>query len=153
VARRILVYSIIALLDRGYAPYHGPMDEAEYKRLGCESKRRAQWFCDDQHRFICVGCGRKHCTLLSPAGIRPLLVAGKPRRPPFLAYAQFPAISVDQLLEAKKVLRSDEVMWCLNCSRSEVYDKVERGDLDALEVKPFRVTSESVKRELERVRG
>jgi len=144
MAVRNLVHSILALLERGYTPYHGPMSDETYKTLGCETRRRAQWFCDAGQRFICVGCPKRHCTLLSPSGVWPLLLTGAAPRPGRLAFAEIPALSVADLLRTKASLRPDEVAWALNCSLARVYELMEENKLEELDYTPRRISSASV---------
>jgi len=141
-----LVHSICALLERGYVPYHGPMAEETYRELGCERRKRAQWFCDAEQRYICVGCQKRHCTLLSPSGVWPVLLSGGAPKPGRLAFAELPALSVEELLRVKSSLRPDEVAWALNCSQSRVYELLDENQLEELPYSPRRVSSASVKR-------
>lgn len=49
------------------------------------------------------------------------------------------------ILEAKSLLRPDEVAAILRVSLSHVYDMIDQGDLEASKSKPKRIKSQSVR--------
>jgi len=100
-----------------------------------------------------VGCPKKHCTLLSPPGVWPVLLSGVAPKPGRMAFIELPALTVDELLRAKRALRPDEAAWALNCSLSQVYYMVDGGELEELDYTPRRISADSVRRKLERVKG
>ena len=148
-----LVRDIVALLEKGFVPYTGRVPEQFYSDRGCLAPKKAEWFIrpwSESHRhsrYICLGC-RKRCTVVDPAGWQ-LLLPIAPSRPGTVIFAPAMPLTADDMLRIKRVLRTDEAAWVLNISRNLVYDMIQDGRLEALACEPVRVTTESVRRQLE----
>ncbi|WP_027188213.1 DNA-binding protein [Desulfovibrio cuneatus] len=146
---------IVDLLDKGFRPYSGHVPEAFYKERRCHDPKKAEWFFrpwSEEHkmsRFLCLGC-RKRCVAVDPLGFQ-ILLPVKPTRPGSVVFAPMHAITVEELLRIKSVLRLDEAAWALNVSRTTVSNMVEEGTLDVVPGVPIRVTSASVQRNLQPV--
>lgn len=150
-----VVKDILTLLDKGYMYYSGYVPENFYRDRRCQNPKKAEWFSrplskEHKHsRYICIGC-RKRCSVADPAGWQVLLPVN-PKRTSAVAFAPAWPLSVEELLNAKSVLRTDEAAWALNLSQNVIYDMIQDGRLDAVEGFPVRVTVESVRRRLEPV--
>lgn len=143
------VKDIMALLGKGFIPYRGKVPEEFYKELGCREPKKAEWFArpwSERHKnscYICLGC-KKKCRAVDPKGFQLLLPISR-RRPSMTLFMPGEALSVDELLTRKKVLRVDEAAWALNLSTRRVYEMVQEGLLAQVPGQPVRVTSVSVR--------
>lgn len=144
-----VIDEVVNLLDRGFRPYHDMVDGPVYERLHCERPKRAKWFMRaDDMACVCLGC-RRRCSVASGQGFRPLLPL--PRKPMKVAFVDLPMVTVDRLLEVKRVLRTDEAAWALGVSERLVIDWANAGRLERVaDGRPLRVTTESVQAELNR---
>lgn len=142
-----LIDDLLAVLDQGYAPYTGAVDGKVYARHSCPRPDKSAWF-TRRGRFICLGCARR-CSQAHAKGFQAVLPGM--RWGVKVAYACLPAITAEELLRAKPLLRAEEAAYVLNISRSQVYQLIATGRLDRHEDDPVRVTSASVREELERL--
>lgn len=144
---------ILQLLELGYRLYGGTVPEDFYRQARCPDPEKAEWFTrpwSDTHkhsRYICLGCG-KRCATVNPKGWQ-LLLPLRQARPGAVVLAVAEELTVDDLLRCRKVLRVDEAAWALSVSRQKVHEMIACGDLDTVRGTPARVTSASVKRNLE----
>lgn len=139
---------MLELLSEGFAPYTGKVDHGVYTGFGCEGAGKARWM----HRegvFVCLGCPRR-CNQAGSGGFA--LVTTVPARSKRLAFAQLPAVSARDLLEKKLLLSVREVEFILSISSRTVYALLEEGVLERHPAPPTRITSESVRREADRIR-
>ena len=146
---RQLAKDMLTVLREGFAPYEGVVEPEVFERLECADAGRACWM-TKAGRYLCLGCERA-CAVTDGAGFQPLLPARKPAKPGTLAYALLPGVSAEQVLKAKKLLRVDEAAWILGVSPRHIYDMERAGKLVKHLDQPFRVTSESVRAELDRL--
>lgn len=140
------VREILDLLDRGWLPYEGPVDEAVYERLRCRVPERATWFQNDSG-WMCLGCKRR-CVTADSSGFQ-LLLATRGRVD--LVFAALPLVTADELVRCKALLRPEEAMWCLGGISRRKFDYLcDTGILVRHQDLPVRVTAESVRREMHR---
>ncbi|MBU1002774.1 MAG: DNA-binding protein [Proteobacteria bacterium] len=140
-----MVREILAMLDRGFLPYDGEVEESVYVRLRCPSPARAAWFQHEGKTWLCLGCKRR-CVTADSAGFQLLLATRYPVR---LAFADLPLVTAEELLRCKTLLRPDEAMFCLGgISRRKFDYMVDSGILERHPALPVRVTAESVKMEM-----
>ncbi|WP_338669755.1 DNA-binding protein [Pseudodesulfovibrio methanolicus] len=130
------------LYGKGFRPYHGEILPGVYEELGCKDPKKAYWVCKWPILY-CFGCGER-CTPKSPHGFQVML----PENP--TSNAKF-SISPAEMLASKPFLRADEAAYCLCISPSQVYAITAEGKLIRHLDTPFRVTSESVKEEMNRI--
>jgi len=130
------------LYGKGFRPYHGEILPGVYEELGCKEPKKAYWVCKWPILY-CFGCGER-CTPKAPHGFQVML----PENP--TGTAKF-SISPAEMLASKPFLRADEAAYCLCISQSQVYAITAEGKLIRHLDKPFRVTSESVKEEMNRI--
>jgi excisionase family DNA binding protein len=143
---RNLVGEIITLMHDGWAAYRGRIEEGVYDRLRCHKPGQAAWFVKGE-TYLCLGCDRR-CLEQAPDGFQLALPA--PATGYRVVIADAPALTVRQLLDLGRPLRIDEVAYCMNVSRREVYYMIEDGRLQTVgDGKPVRVTPESVRQHVE----
>lgn len=150
---KTVVTNTLALLNEGYAPYDGQIEEAVYDRQKCKRRKQASWFVritPENVLFVCLGCGRG-CSLKNPEGFQAVLPLDGGRKVSVVA-GVLPVISDDDLLDKKTLLNREEAMAILRVKERKFYDLVDTGQIAALEGLPIRVTTESVKHYLERTR-
>jgi ADP-glucose pyrophosphorylase len=114
-----------------------------YDELKCKDPKKAYWVCRWPILY-CFGC-RERCTPKSPQGFQIMLPEGTIQM--HGSYTLTPA----EMLKAKTFLRADEAAYCLSVSPRKVYAMAAEGKLVAHIDKPFRVTVESVRDEMNRI--
>ncbi len=129
------------MLADGFEQYDGVIDPAVYERLKCTKPERAYWICN-WPILHCLGCN-KRCTPKNISGFQMVL----PREAPSVVEWQE---KVNILLK-KRFVRPAEAAFCLDVSERHVRDLVDEGVLVRHVRPPLRVTSESVKQEMERL--
>jgi excisionase family DNA binding protein len=144
---------LIILLENNFLPYPGHVPRNFYLGRQCRRPSRAEWYCREgrggafKMHFLCLGCRRK-CVEVDPDWP----IFAKLRTPPHretVFFALVDKMSVDELLRLKRVLRVEEAAWALNVSHQKVRNWVEEGVLEHVPGNPIRVTSDSVRRNLE----
>lgn len=144
----ILFDAMLELFSQGFAPYAGNVAAGVYVGLGCEEPAKARWM----HRkglFVCLGCPRR-CHQAGAQGFD--LVISISDRAKRMAFAELPAVSAQDLLDKKLLLTVPEVEFILNIGNRTVYKLLDEGVLERHSDKPVRITSESVRREVARLR-
>lgn len=131
------------LYGKGFRPYQGEILPDVYDKLKCKDPKKAYWVCKWPILY-CFGCPRR-CTPKTPEGFQVMLPKGNPCAP-----GKF-SISPAEMLASKPFLRADEAAYCLCISQSKVYAITAEGKLVRHKDTPFRVTSESVKEEMNRI--
>ncbi|AMK10870.1 DNA-binding protein [Pseudodesulfovibrio indicus] len=131
------------LYGQGFRPYTGEVLAEVYERLKCNDPKKAYWVCR-WPLLYCFGC-TKRCAPRTPDGFQVMLPEGGQCVP-----GKF-AISPAEMLASKPFLRADEAAYCLCISQSQVYAITAEGKLVRHLDKPFRVTSESVREEMNRI--
>ncbi|WP_320175774.1 DNA-binding protein [Maridesulfovibrio sp.] len=129
------------MLADGFEQYNGIIDPTVYERLKCEKPERAYWVCN-WPILHCLGCRRK-CT---PKDIRGFQIVLPNAEPSVIEWQE----RVATLLK-KKFMRPAEAAFCLDVSERHVRDLVEEGILIRHVRPPLRITSESVKQEMEQL--
>lgn len=139
-----LCREVAKLWSGGFRPYAGEIDPAVYEALGCDKRRREPYWMCRWPILHCLGCARR-CTPKSPRGFQAMLPVAEtgPRGRK--------GLSPWELVRAKPLLRVDEVMACLGISRRQAYYLADMGVLVRHVRDPWRVTSDSVLAEMERV--
>lgn len=140
---------MLELLSQRFAPYVGDVASRGYAGLDCEEPAKARWM----HRkgpFVCMGCPRR-CHQAGAQGFD--LVVSISDRAKRLAFAELPAVSAQELLDKKLLLNIPEVEFVPNIGNRTVYKLLDEGVLERHPDKPIRITSESVRREAERVQA
>jgi hypothetical protein len=132
------------LYGKGFRPYQGEILPGVYEELRCRDPKKAYWICKWPILY-CFGCGER-CTPKSSQGFQVMLPepAGGRCRPTF-------TLTPAKMLQAKSFLRADEAAYCLSVSPRKVYAMAAEGKLVAHVDKPFRVTVESVREEMNRI--
>lgn len=130
------------LYGKGFRPYNGEILPSVYAELGCKDPNKAYWICKWPILY-CFGCNER-CTPKSPEGFQVMLPEGVDLPTQY-------ALTPVEMLAAKVFLRADEAAYCLRVSQRKVYAMAAEGKLIAHIDKPFRVTVESVKHEMNRV--
>lgn len=143
------ITDLLDLLARGYAPYRGEVEGRVYARLLCPRPDKAAWFTRGQ-THVCLGCARR-CSQTHGEGFQ-LALPGV-RRGFQVAFAVLPAISAEDLVVKKTLLRAEEAAFALGVSCSQIYQMIAEGKLIRHQDNPVRVTSESVRAEMGRVEG
>lgn len=144
------VSDLLKVLSQGFLPYTGQVGGEVYENLGCPDKqRKPEWFVREG-LFLCLGCSRR-CVPTGTTGFELLLPVSYNKRLK-AAFAYLPLASAHQLLTMKVLLRIDEAAWALNVSPQQVRNYVDEGRLEAHPDPPMRVTTKSVRRELERIK-
>lgn len=142
------VREILALLDKGWLPYEGPVDDAVYDRMRCRNPKAATWFQHDGTSWMCLGCTRR-CTTNDPSGFQLMLAT---RMPVQMVFAELPLVTAEEILRCKVLLRPDEAMFCLGGISRRKFDYMcDSGVLERHPDKPVRVTAESVRREMYKI--
>lgn len=131
------------MLADGFEQYDGVIDPAVYDRLKCEKPERAYWICN-WPIMHCLGCNRR-CT---PKDIRGFQLVLPTESSANNSANPQPVEKIAALLN-KKFLRPDEAAFCLNVSERKIRNWVAEGILITLKRKPIRITSESVKEEMD----
>jgi len=131
------------LYGKGFRPYQGEILPDVYDELGCKDPKRAFWICKWPILY-CFGC-RERCIPKTPQGFQIMLPEGTA-----IQHGPF-AITPAEMLASKPFLRADEAAYCLCVSPRKVYAMAAEGKLIAHIDKPFRVTVESVKNEMNRI--
>lgn len=139
---------LLRLLHWEYAPYRGHVDDRVYQDVGCDKPKRARWMVRGG-KYVCLGCG-KRCSLVDPAGFELMLPVTI--RTKSFAYANLPAVSAEELLRKKMLLTVREVEFILSLSSRTIYTLVEEGRLDCHPDPPKRITADSVRREVARLK-
>lgn len=147
MANKRAIEDLLALLARGYMPYRGEVEGCVYMRLRCPRTEKASWFVRGQ-QYVCLGCARR-CSQTHGEGFQ-LILPGV-RRGFQVAFATLPAISADELVAKKALLRVEEASFALGVSKSQVYQLIAEGRLIRHKDEPVRVTSRSVLEEMGRV--
>lgn len=150
---KTVVTNTLALLNEGYVPYEGQIEEAVYARQKCKRKKQASWFVrvtPENVLFVCLGCGRG-CSLKNPEGFQAVLPLDGSRKVSVVA-GVLPMISDDELLAKKTLLRLDEVCAVLRVSDATARRMIDKGEIVATEALPIRIHTDSVKRYMERTR-
>ena len=132
------------LYGKGFRPYHGEILPGVYEELGCKDPKKAYWVCKWPILY-CFGCGER-CTPKSPHGFQVML----PEAADIKHHSQY-TLTPAEMLQSKSFLRADEAAYCLSVSPRKVYAMAAEGKLVAHVDKPFRVTVESVKEEMNRI--
>ena len=143
------------LLDNGFVPYSGTVAKESYDKLGCPAtqRKKAEWYVLPKTknrmrtRYICLGC-KKRCTEFESEHW-PSFVLKNQDRPGRVIFMEVDRITVDELLNIKKVLRIDEAAYALNIGKTKVFEMLQDGRLEQVKGTPARVTTESVRRLLE----
>lgn len=131
---------IIQLLHDEWRPYNNQPENFVYENLNCKEyrKKRPGWFYKGE-KFLCLGCSNR-CMLFRPSGFQaPIPIHYSFKLDKYTYSAQ-------ELVDKKATLTVEEVCYCLNISRSQVYKMIRFGELTALRQKPVRVKSEEVKK-------
>ncbi|HAS88262.1 MAG TPA: DNA-binding protein [Desulfovibrio sp.] len=125
------------MLAEGFEQYNGHIDPVVYERLECPDPKKVYWVC---HWPIlhCLGCN-KRCTPKDTSGFQMVL--------PMVDEPRYKGATVAELLK-KNLLRTDEAAFCLRVSDRQVRKWAQEGILVSHVRKPVRVTSESVKEEM-----
>lgn len=140
-----IIDDVLKLLDKGFLPYQGHVEGHVYESLGCGSTRKPRWFWKDR-KYVCLGC-TKRCSLVHPVGFELMLPVSYQTKK--LAFARLPAVSAWDLVKKKALLTIPEVAFVLSIGRSKVWKLIQDGRLEKHpDSPPARVTTESVKREL-----
>ncbi|WP_419787234.1 DNA-binding protein [Pseudodesulfovibrio sp.] len=132
------------LFGKGFRPYQGEIMPFVYEELGCRDPKKAYWVCKWPILY-CFGC-RERCTPRTPQGFQLML----PEASAIQANGPF-SITPAEMLASKSFLRADEAAYCLSVSPRKVYAMASEGKLITHIDKPFRVTVESVKDEMNRI--
>ena len=132
------------LYSKGFRPYTGEILSGVYERLNCRDPKKAYWVCR-WPLLYCFGCSHR-CAPKTSEGFQVMLPEGTDVR----GYGKF-SITPAEMLVAKTFLRADEAAYCLSISRSQVYALAAEGKLIRHLDNPFRVTSESVREEMNRI--
>lgn len=132
------------LYGKGFRPYAGEILPDVYDKLKCKDPKKAYWVCKWPILY-CFGC-QNRCTPKSPQGFQVML----PEGPEIQQHGPY-AITPAEMLRAKTFLRADEAAYCLNVSPRQVYAMAAEGKLIRHIDKPFRVTVESVRQEINRI--
>jgi hypothetical protein len=136
------IKNLISLVYAGWRPYNYKPRPSVYEKLECPhagAKRGTKpfWFVRGDI-FVCVAC-TKGCSLSRPDEFYlplPIRYSEAPQNP----YTLTPA----ELVKCKKLLRVDEVAYCLNVSERLVYAWIAEGKLRKLTELPVRVPAEDV---------
>lgn len=140
------------LISRGYAPYNGHVEKVVYDSRKCRDGKPARWFVrvdGSKMLFVCLGC-KAGCSLINPKGFQTMLPIPGLAVP--VVAGVMPLISDDELLRIKRVLRLDEFMVVCRIQETKARELIARGEVDVLKGLPLRVTTDSVREYLERVR-
>lgn len=129
------------MLADGFEQYNGVIDPAVYTRLKCSKPERAYWICN-WPVLHCLGCNER-CTPKNNVGFQIMLP--KPDKSLIKKQAEVAA------LLQKRFLRPDEAAQCLDVSERQVRNYVDEGILIRHVRPPLRITSESVKAEMEQL--
>lgn len=132
------------LYSKGFRPYQGEILSSVYEDLGCKDPKRAYWVCK-WPILHCFGC-RERCTPRTPQGFQVML----PEASAFQIHGPF-SLTPAEMLASKSFLRADEAAYCLRVSLRKVYTMAAEGKLTPHIDKPFRVTVDSVKAEMNRI--
>lgn len=141
IMSRTLINDIVLLTREGWRPYGAQPAGVVYERLRCEHvlkgrTGRPYWFVRGDV-FCCVGCAVR-CSLVRPVGFSLPLPIKYPQ--PDAPYALTP----QEMVTRKALLRVDEAAYCLNVSDRKVRNWVDEGRLVALKINPVRIKAESV---------
>jgi len=137
-----LCRTMAQMMIEGFRPYAGEIEAEVYKQLGCKDSSRAYWL----HRWPilhCLGCN-KRCTPKGTGGFQ------VPLQLPAVSQGKY-SLLPEEMVRAKKLLRVDEAAYCLNLSERSTRRLIAEGVLVRHQRRPVRVTSESVREEMERV--
>jgi hypothetical protein len=148
-----VVDKMLKLLNEGFAPYEGAIDQDVYDRQGCRKERQARWFyrlTPQSSFFVCIGCS-KSCALKNPEGFQAALPV-ETRHGTGVVAGVLPVLSDEELLDKKSLLTLPEVQSILRVKERSVRRLIDDGALEAHEGLPIRVYSSSIKTYLERKR-
>ncbi len=147
------VGDIFDVINKGFAPYPGEVDEKAYVQLKCKTPVKARWYVKRWGKrtiLLCIGC-HKNCTPGTMKGFQPVLpfqCDGRFKVP----FAILPMLSAEEMLKKLKVLRVAQAAYCLNVSEGTVLNMIDEGRLVCLERTPVRITSESIQKELSAIK-
>ena len=142
------VKDMLELLGNGFRPYEGMVDGQVYESLLCPTPKKATWFVRDKDAtYCCLGCARR-CLKVAPVGFQVSMLLPRHITRYFV---ELPQVTVDELLKAKRFLRTDEAAYCLNVSERQVRRMIDDSVLIRHKDPPVRVTVESVKEEMQRL--
>jgi hypothetical protein len=145
---------MIALLEGGFRPYTGRVPRSFYLERKCYRPSRAEWYCRPGNvecphmHCVCLGCRRK-CAAFNPKDWPILAKFDKSAREETVFFALVEQVSVETMLRLKRVLRVEEAAWALNVGPAKVRRWAEEGVLETVPGHPVRVTTASVRRNLE----
>ena len=140
--RPAMLRAIVSLVQAGWRQYNHEPTKKAYEKLRCpyggkKSGKRPFWFVRGDI-FCCLSCSRG-CALSRPEGFwLPL-----PIQYPENASAPF-ALTPQEMVSRKALLRVDEAAYCLNISERTVYDWITEGKLRKAREQPIRVSAEDV---------
>ena len=111
----------LRLIQDGYAPYKGEVDQSVYDEQKCRSEKNAKWFIritPKRRVQICVGCKRE-CILVNSPGFQAVL----PVEAKFISrivVGTLPILSDEELLATKKTITIPEAEVVCQIGRAHV---------------------------------